>query len=327
MLKISVALCTRNGAAFIRDQVTSILEQSSPVSEIVLSDDASSDDTVALVERTVAEWPASASRPDLRVLRNTEPLGVTANFEQALTACTGDLVALSDQDDRWSGRKVETMAAVFGRRPELALLHTDARMISATGDPTGMTLLETLGLTARERADVHGGRAFDVLMRRNIVTGATAMLRRELIARAVPFPSEWVHDEWLAVVAAATADADFLEEPLTDYRQHGANQIGATVLTGSGRIRRLRTPRTQRNARLLGRAAQLAERVAALRPEPAPERLALAAAKLEHELARSALPAARIARVPAVVREWRTGRYSTCGLGAQDVLRDLVQPV
>ena len=322
-----MALCTRNGAAFIRDQVTSILEQSSPVSEIVLSDDASSDDTVAIVERTVAEWSESATRPELRVFRNPQPLGVTANFEQALAACTRELVALSDQDDRWSVRKVETMAAVFGRRPELALLHTDARMISATGDPTGMTLFETLGVSARERADVHGGRAFEVLMRRNIVTGATTMLRRELIARAVPFPSKWVHDEWLAVVAAATADVDFLDEPLTDYRQHGANQIGATVLTGSGRIRRLQSPRTQRNARLLGRAAQLAERVTSLRPKPAPERLALAAAKLEHELARSALRASRIARIPAVVSEWRTGRYSSCGLGAQDVLRDLVQPV
>jgi hypothetical protein len=99
------------------------------------------------------------------------------------------------------------------------------------------------------------------------------------------------------------------------------------VLTGTGRIRRLRTSRTRRNARLLGRAAQLAERITSLRPEPVPERLALAAAKLEHELARSALPASRFARIPAVVSEWRTGRYSTCGLGAQDVLRDVVQPV
>ncbi|PWC03816.1 glycosyltransferase family 2 protein [Agromyces badenianii] len=324
---VSVALCTRNGAAFAREQVTSILGQSTPVSEIIVSDDASSDDTVAIIERTVADWPDSRTRPELLVLHNERPLGVTSNFQQAFEACTGELIALSDQDDRWSVRKVETMVAAFERRPQLSMLHTDAQMISASGDPTGATLFETLGVTARERADVHDGRAFETLMRRNIVTGATAMMRRDLLARASPFPSEWVHDEWLAVVAAATGELDFLEQPLTQYRQHDANQIGATVLTGPGRIRRLQTPRTQRNARLLGRAAQLAERIGSFRPEPSAQRLALAAAKLQHERVRSALPAPRIARIPGVANEWRTGRYATCGLGMQDVLRDLVQPV
>ena len=65
---ISVALCTHNGAAFVVEQVESILAQSVPATQIVLSDDASTDGTVALVERAVREWPAP--KPDLVVLRN-----------------------------------------------------------------------------------------------------------------------------------------------------------------------------------------------------------------------------------------------------------------
>jgi hypothetical protein len=49
--------------------------------------------------------------------------------------------------------------------------------------------------------------------------------------------------------------------------------------------------------------------------------------KLAHERVRSSLPLRRAARLGPVVREWRTGRYGRFGLGAQDVLRDLVQPV
>lgn len=328
-MRISVALCTHNGAAYVREQVTSILTQSRPVSEIVVSDDASSDGTVSLIERTVADWRAEGRRTPLalRVLRNEQPLGVTANFEQALAACTGELVALSDQDDRWRPRKIETMATSFEARPNLSLLFSDASMISGAGDRMGMTLFETLGVTAWERAEVHAGHAFEVLLRRNIVTGATVVLRRDLVGRAAPFPREWVHDEWLAVVAAATGEVDFLEQPLIDYRQHGSNQIGATVLTGTGRLARLRTPRTGRNERLLARAARLAERIGSFRPEPDPPRIDHAADKLEHEKVRTALPPARLARVPGVLREWRTGRYGSCGLGGQDVLRDLVQPV
>ncbi|TFB74327.1 hypothetical protein E3O06_06965 [Cryobacterium glaciale] len=55
--------------------------------------------------------------------------------------------------------------------------------------------------------------------------------------------------------------------------------------------------------------------------------LALIEAKLAHETRRSALPAARLLRVRPIVRGWLAGDYSRFGLGLQDVLRDLVQPV
>lgn len=322
--RISVALCTRNGASYIEEQLTSVLDQRLRPHEVVVSDDASTDDTIDVIERTLSA--RGADRPDVRILRNAQPLGVTANFERALVATTGELIALCDQDDVWHPAKLERLAGAFSARSDLLLVHSDARLTDATGRPTGQMLFETLGVTADERRRVHHGEAFDVLMRRNIVTGATAMVRRELVERSVPFPEAWVHDEWLAVVGASTGAVDLLEEPLIDYRQHGANQIGATSLTGLGRVQRLRAPRSRRNAMLLERARALAERMPLLRPEPSQAARRRAEAKLEHELVRSALPASRVRRLWPVFREWRTGRYATCGLGVQDVVRDLVQP-
>lgn len=326
---VSVALCTHNGARFVAEQVRSILAQSRPVAEIVVSDDASTDDTVAVIEQTVADW--LVTRPEsglaLTVLRNASPLGVTANFERALAACRGEFVALSDQDDVWHVDRIARGVEVLERRPSVLMVASDARMVDSEGAPLGRTLLETIALTAWERTSVREGRALDVLLRRNVFTGATAMLRRELVDRATPFPASWVHDEWLAIMAAALGDVDLIDEALIDYRQHGGNQIGATPLTGSGRFQRLRAPRTDRNERLLARARDLAERMPLLEPPVGAVTAARVSEKLEHELVRSALPAARLSRIRPVWHEWRTGRYTSSGLGLQDVLRDIVQPV
>ncbi|BDZ65795.1 glycosyltransferase family 2 protein [Agromyces mangrovi Wang et al. 2018] len=321
MPSVSVALCTRNGAPYVRSQLDSMLAQSVAQHEWIVSDDDSRDATIEVVSGV-----ADAAGQPVRILRNDPPLGVTANFEQALAATTGELIALSDQDDVWHPEKLARMVAEFEARPGLLLLASDARLVDGEGEPTGELLLDTLYVSAGERARIHDGDAWGVQLRRNVLTGATMLLRRELLELARPFPASWVHDEWLATIAAATGEVDVLEEPLIDYRQHGGNQIGAESLGWAGRMRRLREPRDARNARLLARAEALAERLPEL-PGIAPDRVAAAADKLAHERVRSALPEARWRRVGPVLREWRTGRYGRFGLGAQDILRDLVQPV
>lgn len=322
-MTISVALCTYNGASFIAEQIASILDQDRPVDELVIADDGSTDDTVA---RALAVIAAHGRPPRVHLLESPAPLGVTANFARALQACSGELLVLSDQDDVWHPARVSRMASMFDARPGLLLAHGDARIVDGDGRASGESLFQTIGVTDAERRDVHEGRAFDVLLRRNIVTGATTMLRRELVVAAAPFPASWVHDEWLAVIAAVTGEVDLLETALVDYRIHGGNQIGATSLTASGRLQRLRAPRFERNARLLARAEALAERLPELSPPPGPAAVGKAQQKLAHERVRSALPTRRLARIRPILREWRTGRYGTAGLGAQDVLRDLVQP-
>lgn len=325
MPTISVAIGTHNGSTYLEAQLASIFAQSHPVDEIVLSDDASHDGTVELAERMVAE---QSSRLGLRltVLRNDPALGVTANFEQALNACTGDIIVLCDQDDVWHADRIAVAVEQFLLHPELDLVHADARLVDGAGAPLGRTLFETLHVSEAELAAEREGRAFEVLLRRNLVTGATTMLTARLVERAVPFPGSWVHDEWLAMIAALSGGVAVIEQPLIDYRQHGANQIGAESLGISGKIGRLRAPRAERNARLLARAEDLAQRLRTI--DSATERqIAAVDDKLAHERARHSYPAARLRRVAPVMREARTGRYRRYGLGIQDILRDLVQPV
>lgn len=326
-LRVSVALGTHNGARYLREQLESILGQTRPVDEIVLSDDASSDGTVELAERLVSEHRATdAATPSLLVLRNPVALGVAANFEQALSRASGDVIALSDQDDVWHPDRVERGLAAFARRPAAELVAAEARLVDDAGVPLGSTLFETLGVDVPLRLRLESDAAFDELLRRNVVTGATVMVARALVLRASPFPASWVHDEWLAMVASVGGGLAVVPEPVIDYRQHGGNQIGVSRLGPGGRLARLREPRTERNAKLFERAQDLADRL----PSIAEGDVRVGAAvrgKLDHELMRQGIPARRLRRIGPVWREWRAGHYGRYGRGAQDVLRDLVQPV
>jgi cellulose synthase/poly-beta-1,6-N-acetylglucosamine synthase-like glycosyltransferase len=326
-LRVSVALGTHNGANYLREQLESILAQTHPVDEIVLSDDASHDGTVELAERIIDEHRATdAATPTLAVLRNAVALGVTRNFEQALTAASGDLIALCDQDDVWHPDRIERGLAAIARRPRTELVAAEARLVDEVGRPIGRSLFETLGVDDELRRRLESGGAFNELLKRNVVTGATMMVTRALVERASPFPASWVHDEWLAIVASVGGGLALVAEPVIDYRQHGGNQIGVTRLGPGGKLGRLREPRSERNARLLARADDLAERLPAIAADDA--RVAASVrAKLAHEVMRQQLPAGRLRRLRPVWREWRTGAYGRYGLGAQDVLRDLVQPV
>ena len=318
--RISVALGSHNGGHYIEAQVRSILDQTVVPDELVLSDDASVDDTVEIVERLVR-----GSRMELRVLRNPSALGVSRNFSQALAAAGGELIILADQDDSWHPERVARAAEVMLRRPELQFVHSDARLVDGAGQPLGTRLLDSLGVRRRERQEIHRGSGRDVLLRRNVVTGATMMLRRRLVQAAGPTPDEWVHDEWLAIIGALIGSFELIDEPLIDYRQHGANQIGAHRLTMRERVSKLREPRQERNEHLVARAEVLRARATELGDRVSPAALADVDALLDHDRRRLVYPESRLARLPRLLAVG-PARYRRFGRGAADMLRDAVQP-
>lgn len=318
-MEVSVALCTYNGARFIEQQLHSILAQTRPVDEIVLSDDGSGDDTVAIARGVLAAAPAP---PRFILLRSEKPGGVTANFERACVASTGELIALSDQDDVWAPGKIATMVEQFELRDDLAMLFTDARLVDGDGADLGHQLFEALEVRTADLAALRDGHALATLLRRNLVTGATAVFRRSLLDVAVPFDPNWLHDEWLAVLAAASSRIDWMPHTLIDYRQHGSNQVGVAVPTLRYKLGRLVEKRGDRTVRLADRTRALLQRMrqAGL---PGTE---LVEGKLRLESARAALPADRIRRLIPILRAARGGSYARfASRGRADMLRDLLQ--
>lgn len=325
-LRISVALASYQGAEFILEQIESILQQNRTVNEVVVSDDASTDGTLDIVRAAFAARSAQGlATPELIILQNTAPLRVTQNFSQAIAHTTGDLVALCDQDDVWHPERIRVLEEAF-KDSEALLVMSNARQVDAAGQSLGHSLFEALRMTDSERSLMASGNAYRQFLRRNLATGATVMFRRELAERAMPFPDSWVHDEWLAIVAAASGGVRLCDAQLTDYRQHGNNQIGMEKLGFRRMLGMLFEPRTARNLRLFYRAEALAQRITEL-PVSSQEYITLAQEKLDFELARQAYPVRRISRIKPILRQWKLGNYASYGTGLKDAVRNFTQPV
>lgn len=323
-LKLSVVLCTWNGATYLQPQLDSLLAQSRLPDEIVIGDDASTDATIEILQRFAER--AGRLGIDIQFARNPGNRGYVANFSTALRQATGDVLFLCDQDDVWRPDKLALMAMRFDDDPRLLLLHSDARLVDAGGTPLHCSLFDALQLTPGEKQAIHAGRAFEVVQRRSFVTGATAALRRELVELALPVAADWIHDEWLAAIAAASGRLDFIDAPLIDYRQHGGNQIGARKRTLAMKWRDLVRPRGQLLCAEAQRLRRLEDFLAQANLEAGPERAAQIRHKrihFEQRVMIGQLPRRR--RVLPILREARAGSYRRYGTGGRSMLRDLLR--
>jgi glycosyltransferase involved in cell wall biosynthesis len=319
---VSVALCTFNGERFVEEQLRSILAQDLPAMEVVVCDDGSTDATLSIVRAVAAESPEATP---IRLVHTDRVGGVTRNFDRAIAACRGDIIALSDQDDRWDPHRLRMMVPLFAGDAGPTLVFADAALIDARGETLSGTLQDGLLLSRWERARIDGGRPFDALIRRNVVTGAACAFTRDLYELATPFPDSWVHDEWLAILAAASGRVVRSSEVLGAYRLHGSNQIGLPGTSVRARLTRMLAPRGDRYVRIRDRSATL---VAKLSEVGAPDWvLALARRKEAFESARASYPAGRLGRVLPVLGRWVRGDYRRLSSqGGLDVVRDLAQP-
>lgn len=224
--RLSVALCTYNGARFLAQQLESLARQTRLPDELVVCDDRSSDDTVRIVENFVATAPFPVA---LHV--NTSNVGVSENFGQAIQKCQGDLIALCDQDDVWLPHKLAAGITCFTDDPTLDALFTDAGTIDQKEDRLPGTLWEGIRFSAKQRRLVEAGEAIIVLADRFLVTGATLVFHRRLLGTILPIPPTrprlLLHDGWIALIAASTGKLRALDGPPTMlYRLHDQQQVG-----------------------------------------------------------------------------------------------------
>jgi glycosyltransferase involved in cell wall biosynthesis len=219
--KISVALCTYNGERFLPKQLASIHQQTRLPDELVVCDDRSTDGTLDIVR----EFAASFSFP-VKVVENEQNLGSSKNFEKAIRLCSGDLIALSDQDDVWYPMRLERSEQELLAHPEVGLVFSDGDIIDDQGRAMGKTLWQSYAFTETKMSRLLAGN-YDMLLKYRFVTGATVMFRATLRDRCLPLPPGWVHDEWMAALVPAFSDLRPINEPLICYRQHASQQIGS----------------------------------------------------------------------------------------------------
>jgi hypothetical protein len=321
---LSVVLCTYDGERWIGSLLDSLAQQERLPDELIVQDDCSDDDTVAVVRRFAEDAPF-----DVRLEVNEQRLGSTTNFAKAVARAGGRYIALADQDDVWYPAKLRRLLEELEEDPTLTLVFSDADLIGEDGRELGRRLWETrlVGRVLRRNPVVPG----QLFARRALTTGCTMMLRRRAVEAALPFPEELEgpvgvmrHDRWLSLVAAAVGTVRALPEPMLGFRVHPGQQTGVlmggelTDALGRSAAGVFRGNAVLHATGLETRAAQLrvaAERAELLGDFGEAERLQQIALgeSLRAQLATEDAPA-----VDTIVRAVRTGayRYGVLGVGA-----------
>jgi glycosyltransferase involved in cell wall biosynthesis len=226
-LRISVAMCTFNGGRYLEEQLQSIETQSRLPCELVVCDDGSTDETIAVLERFKANAPFPVT-----IKRNTERMGSTRNFDQAIGMARGEFIALCDQDDRWLPHKLERLSDCLAENPFLGGIFSDAELIDGAGRRVGKSLFGRHRFTpAKQRSFVACPTA--TLLKHDVVTGATLMFRSTIRPYCSPVPTTWVHDGWLTWMLALHSRLTLFPEPLIEYRIHEGQQLGVGSTQGA----------------------------------------------------------------------------------------------
>jgi glycosyltransferase involved in cell wall biosynthesis len=317
-------MATFNGGRFLEAQLRSIFDQTRLPDEIVISDDGSTDDTLIIARSLRAEAKKKGVR--FAVVNHKSRSGVAANFSHAVSKARADLIALSDQDDLWLPNKLEVLSRVLESDSSVMMAHSDAELVDDSGKPLGMTVLESLRITGGERHNLVTGHGIRALARRNLVTGSTSMIRRDLVSRAGTIPSGWLHDEWWALVAATTDGLVLNPQVLGLYRQHDDNQVGATRSGWQRLMERFAEPQGEFRERHRERHAGLQAYLASSAWVGTADALSLLEGRLRHYQWQSTLPSVRLARIPGVMGRLFRGEYARYRRGAFDALRDILQP-
>lgn len=211
-MKISVALAAYKGERYIAEQLNSILCQLGENDEIIVSDDFPAGKTREVV--------SEIHDKRIRYIEG-QGKGVVRNFENALNACTGDVIFLSDQDDVWMPDKVQKVLAEIRNGADL-VLH-DAAVTDGS-----------LNVTDPSFFAVHGSNAsFAKNLIRNSFVGCCMAFTRKVMADSLPFPNELpMHDWWIALAAMKKGyKTVLLPESLIKWRRHGENVTGGKTST------------------------------------------------------------------------------------------------
>ena len=211
-LRISVVMATYNGGRYLREQLDSIIGQTYPFCELIVQDDGSKDDTMAILNDYAARCPA------MKVYVNDSGKhGINGNFFSAMARAMGDYIAICDQDDVWESEKLRWQAEAIGDK---AMCTGFSVPFSSDGFPVS--------------ADM---RVPNLHLIRNTylsqIPGHTMLFKRELLGYLKDGAAMTLYYDWqLACVASAMESVAFVNRTLVHFRRH-ADAATATAPVGN----------------------------------------------------------------------------------------------
>jgi len=220
----SVALCTYNGEAYIAEQLDSILNQTLPVSEIIICDDGSTDGTLHILSDYTKRHPKI-----IQLYKNIENLGYVRNFEKAMSLCSGDIILLCDQDDRWYDNKTGVITEIFEKHKKINIICHNIKLFGESLDNR-----KNLNYWDIENFNPKHFKAPQEIIKHllyhgNVFPGMSMAVRNTFLKKHLPLKrinGTIIHDYELLLLAADTESVWTEDSVLGEYRIHPQQNIG-----------------------------------------------------------------------------------------------------
>lgn len=213
-----MVIATYNGEKFLEEQLYSIVYQSRIPDEIIIIDDCSKDNTAIIIKDFVNKFN---NYINIKFLRNEKNMGVVKTFQTGITLCSNDIIFLADQDDIWLKNKVERILKVFYERRAIDVI------------AHGFTLIDHKGKIISDRVypfKKEGKISFNKIIKINKFPGCTMAFKSSFKKYFQCIPSGiYIHDWYIAVLAAISNGLYYYNIPLIKYRLHSNNTIGMNL--------------------------------------------------------------------------------------------------
>lgn len=203
---VSVVICTYNGEKFLREQLDSLLAQSYPLLEFIVSDDHSTDKTPTILK----EYAEKDGR--FRIFLNQNNCGPNKNFEKAIQLANSNYIAICDQDDVWAPDKINIMMSAWQPSTEFMFC------LSGKMDERGSKFRRPAPAVFYSDIDKLHSLVFNTP-----VNGHACIIKKEFAISCMPFPADIYYDWWMSMFAAANGRIICLPQTLCWQRMHGNN--------------------------------------------------------------------------------------------------------
>ena len=250
-MKISVVMSTYNGALFLKEQLMSIMNQTYPIDEVIIFDDASGDNTVDILNEFIFTNKLNKS---WHVFSGHQNKGYILSFTEALKHATGDIIFLADQDDIWDINKIELMTKYMSENSHILTLNTSFDFIDECGNSknsrnvpfssnNGWMLFKIIKKGALKAISQR------YILKQNITPGCAMAVRKELLTDFFALRDEGIipHDWKLNYLATCKKGCYFLNKSLIQYRIHSNNTIGTELSQTLSSNHRIHTYRVRVN--------------------------------------------------------------------------------
>ena len=241
--RVTILMPTRNRAGWLRGGIEAALAQTLESFELLVFDNASTDETPDVV--------AGFDDPRIRYVRQPRDVGLVENHNRGLAAVETEYVIIVPDDDVMYPRLLERTVEVLDRLPKAGMVHTAIDMVGPKGETLAAGVNWTMSLNGSK---VEDGPAFihESMKHSCRVCASTALMRRSALPAGYFDPADFPPvDVGLWLRMAKQWQMAFLDETLGGYRIHDHSHSAAVgTRTEAGYVRDVRLMRRQHEVKL-----------------------------------------------------------------------------